>query len=383
MFKPSRNLIVVLFGLALPSIVSAGLSDADRARLADQIDSAALNLDPSRFPRLDDSKANVLRQTERTRNFFRRATSESNNQAWMEYLNLQPLITSIESDESVDQIGREALAMQDRLVGTAPGLELTVLRNLRHSVDRLIASIRFRDSEEALDTLSRQLESLAQRVRQLDDPPSSEDAAAISAMIDILSSSGQAADVVRSLRGTFSRPNVAILISERMIQRAIDQNVNQDRPVNDCILGTRVIGTANLNGTVTTTLLPSVGTARIQIALVGTIASNNIGYNRSVRLRTSGYGNVNASRTMTVNDSGVSFDPVIVDAQLQTRINAIEHHLRIVRNIARKQAAKQKPLADRIANGKLRPNLVSNLRPKPASGHRSKLPTSWTMFVRC
>ena len=50
MFKPSRNLIVVLFGLVLPSIVSAGLSDADRARLADQIDSAALNLDPSRSP---------------------------------------------------------------------------------------------------------------------------------------------------------------------------------------------------------------------------------------------------------------------------------------------------------------------------------------------
>ena len=37
-----------------------------------------------------------------------------------------------------------------------------------------------------------------------------------------------------------------------------------------------------------------------------------------------------------------SSDPVIVDAQLQTRINAIEHHLRIVRNIARKQAAEAK-----------------------------------------
>ena len=92
-----------------------------------------------------------------------------------------------------------------------------------------------------------------------------------------------------------------------MIQWAIDQKREIKIDRSTIAFGNMVIGTANLNGTVTTTLLPSVGTARIQIALVGTIASNNIGYNRLVRLRTSGYGNVNASRTMTVNDSGVEF----------------------------------------------------------------------------
>ena len=97
------------------------------------------------------------------RNFFRLVprASPTIRLEWAATLSLQPLITSIESDESVDQIGREALAMQDRLVGTAPALESTVLRNLRHSgrpthcIDTLSG---FR--ERVLDTLSRQLESL-------------------------------------------------------------------------------------------------------------------------------------------------------------------------------------------------------------------------------
>jgi hypothetical protein len=57
---------------------------------------------------------------------------------------------------------------------------------------------------------------------------------------------------------------------------------------------------------------------------------------------------------MTVDASGIAFSQTGAQASLQTRICRIEHPLAIVRAIARKQAAKQKPAADRIAEEKLR-----------------------------
>lgn len=341
--------------LATPFLdVHAGLNEVDRERLAAQIEAASTNLDVDRIPSLDQSKQAVLRRMDRARNFFSRKTSPENSAAWMEYLQFEPLAEAIKADTSVGEIGREALALKDRLVGTVPGLELTVLRQLRESLDQLIAAIRFRDTEKSVEALSRQLRSLAERIRQLDRQPSPDDAAAISAVLEILKAAGQADDVIAALRNTFSQANVAVLVGEPMVQTAIAQNVDQTRPVNDCILGTRIIGTATMNGMVTANLMPSVGAARMNVALTGHVTSNNIGYNGPVRLRTSGSGHVNAWRTVNINQSGISLEPVYVDAAMHTQINQIEHHLNLVRKIARKRAAQQKPEADRIANQKFR-----------------------------
>jgi hypothetical protein len=353
-----RRFAVLLLLVALASPASAGLSDADRARLADQINSATTQLDAGRLPQFEQAKTEVLQRIETATDFFRRKTSPENNAAWLEYLDLDPLRTSLQADQADPAVGREAVELHDRLVGIAPGLELTVLRNLRDSLNRLIASLRFRDGDKSIETLARQLGSLAERIGQLDKNPSSDDAAAISAMVEILASAGQATDLITELRNTFGRPNAAILIGEPMVQTVIAQNVNQSRPVNDCILGTRVIGTATLRGTVSANLLPSLGAARIQVSLNGDVVSNNTGYNGPVRLFTTGHGTVHASRTITVNESGLQLEPVSVIAQMQTQINHIEpnRHLgkRLVRRIATKRAAEQKPQADQIANHKFR-----------------------------
>ena len=57
---------------------------------------------------------------------------------------------------------------------------------------------------------------------------------------------------------------------------------------------------------------------------------------------------------MTVDASGIAFGETSSEAALHTTIICIDHNLALVRAIARKQAAKQKPVADRIALKKLR-----------------------------
>ena len=327
---------------------------SQRNQLADTIESAAKNLDPDLFPNLDESKSEVLSQIRSVEQFFERKTDAANTEAWMDYLALDDLEEALSSDASARSIKSEAEDVRYRLVGTAPGLELTVLRKLRTAITKLIEGARYGNPDKAIKSLAKQLESLAKRVRELDENPSSDDAALISTFIGLLDASGQARDVIDSLRNAFSRPNLAILVGESIVTSAVHRNVNDSRPVNDCILGTRIVGTATLNGVVTANLLPSIGAARLNVTMAGHIVSNNVGYNGPIKLRTVGYGDVSVSRAMSVNGSGVVMEPAYAHASLRTEITSIEHRLRIVRKIAKKRATKEKPKADRIAVERMR-----------------------------
>jgi hypothetical protein len=334
-------------------IALAQLTDADRERIAAEMDAAAEQLDGSRFPDLESSKSKLLSHVDSVERYFETSTDQENRDAWLRYIDVDPLVEQIESDQSPSAIGRQATDLRYRLIGIVPGLELTVLRDLRDSVEQLIEAIRFHNKEKSKKLLSRHLTSLAEHVRGLDDNPSSGDVALISTALGILESSGQAEELAASLRDTFGRPNVAILIGQSMVDSIIHQEISQIMPVRECILGTRIVGTAELTGTLSASLHPSVGAAKIGVSLDGQIVSNNLGFNGPVRLRTTGQGDVHVTQTMNIDDSGITFDRAITQATLETSISSIEHPLRFVRNIARRRASQQKAQADRIALGRM------------------------------
>lgn len=359
----------------------AQLTDADRERLAAEMESAAEQLDASRFPDLESSKSKLLSHIDSVQRYFDTSTDRANRDAWLRYINASPLVEQIESNQPPAVIGRQAIDLRYRLVGIVPGLELTVLRDLRDSVEELIEAIRFRDKEKSKTLLARQLTSLATQVRSLDDNPSAGDVAKISTVLGILESSGQADSLAASLRDTFGGPNVAILVGQSLVDSVVHQEISRIMPVRDCILGTRIVGTAELTGTLSATLHPSADTARIDVSLDGQIVSDNLGFNGPVRLRTRGQGEVHVTQTMNIDNSGITFDRAITQATLDTDITAVEHPLRFVRNLARRRAFQQKRQADRIALGRTRrrvgdqfesqtreaaaatPNLLAKIRP--------------------
>lgn len=332
-----------------PAPAQAQLTNFDRARIVAEVTAAAGAVDPDRFPDLGPAIAETGQRIGAVKSFLQRRTDPDNARRWLKFLELDPLAESLANDESPSAIGRAAIDLQSRLIGTARGLEMRVLRELRRSVEELIEAIRYRDKSRSAESLSSVLESLADRFKEFDDRPTASDTAVISTVLSRLDSSGQSPGAVATLRSVFGKPNLAILVGEPIVQTAVSQNVDQTRPVRDCILGTRIIGTADMDGFVSADLLPSIGAARLQVSLTGRVVSNSYGYNGPVRLRTVGYGDVIASRAMSVNESGVNLEPTHVRAKLRTEIKAIEHPLRIVRRIARRRAAEQKPQADRIA----------------------------------
>ncbi|WP_146598245.1 hypothetical protein [Novipirellula aureliae] len=359
----------------------AQITDDDRSRIVTQIEHSQKSVVPERFPDLTVAKQRVMQRIESVRAEMLSQPSAANGQAWLDYLNLDPIAEAIKEGESAGKLAQSAFDLRFRLIGNLPGLEVDVLRDLRDSVEQLISAIRFRDGDKSVEQLRKQLTDLSARIKELDRIPSSEDASAISAIIGLIDESNQVTEVVSLFREIFGRPNLAVFAGEPIVTRAINREVNNSRPVQDCILGTRIVGNAHTNGCVTATLLPATGMARIQVALSGHVTTNNLGYNGPVRLRTSGTGQIAASRVLNINEQGVTFDPIFTNVALNTQIDAIEHRLGIVRRIAKKKAAQQKPKADRIALAKFQTQVTNEFAKQTGEASGIKRPDLTTKIM--
>ena len=350
--------------LAANSPCLAQWSEIDRKSLAGQIEAAAKNLNSEGFPSPDGAKGRFVRDLDSVNLFLANNTSPENFHNWMQYLDVETISESLDEPDALSSstartIGREAVSLRYRLIGTIPGLELSVLTQLRRSTEELIDAIRFRDSERSSQQIAKQLDLFAEQVRQMNANPTAEDIASITQMIGLLDASGQATDLVDGMKSRFRGPNLKIMVSEQAVQSAVNRGINQSRPVRDCILGTRIVGTATLDGSVTADVLPSIGAARVQVSLAGIVNSRNVGYNGPVKLHTVSQGQVNATRTLHIDESGVRAEPTVTTASLNSQIVSIDHKLRLVRKIARRKAAQQKPQAERIAKEKLRQQVGS------------------------
>lgn len=349
--------------LALLAAVSAGvrplgaepgLTAGHRERLLDVIAEAGASFDPARLPRLEPAKQDTAAAILRVRERFAAGTDPDNFRAWMAYLDLEPLSAAIERDAPPAELIRQSLTVRGRLVGTWPGLELSYLRDLRERLDGLVAAAQFGDADVAANLFERQLQILSDQVVRLEPIPTADRLAGLSRILEILQATGQSEPLVSTFSRTFSQPNIVAWVGDGVIREAVGRPIEQHEPVRECILGTRLQGQGQLRGSITADLVPSRGAARLAIRLTGSFESRNTGYSGPVRLRTVGRGDVSAIRTVAFSDQGVRLEPHTANASLQTQITSIEHHLRLVRKIASKRAARQKPAADRIALGRLR-----------------------------
>ena len=344
----------MLCGLLANHSVRAQLTEDDRARLISGVEAAEKNLDPAQLPNVQDAKDGVLESVAEVRKYFEGHTDPANRDAWLRYLKMDPLVDAINEKKPANEIAREATLLHNRLLGMTPGLELTALRRLRSSTMQLYDALLFGQPEKSVASIGSLLNLIAKRIATVSENPTPEEFTYLSDRIALVAASQLAPQVVQDFRRTFGKPNLAILVGRPLVEKAIQRDVVRTRPVNDCILGTHLTGTATLTGVVTASLVPSVGDARVQLLFNGNVVSNNRGYNKPVRLRTIGNGDVTISRSMTVNADGIEFGSADTTVLLNTKIQCIQHPLKLVRNIAWKTARRQKAQADQIATDRMK-----------------------------
>ncbi|MCA9140303.1 MAG: hypothetical protein KDB00_26210 [Planctomycetales bacterium] len=320
--------------------------------IAEAAQQSATQLDPNRIVDLETTRDDFLAAAENLRLHLTRTASDENAQAWIKYLEIDPVLKGIESDASDTDLALMSIRVSQKATGVHPGLEVPAVTRIRSAAEAYSNSLRFHRKENTTKALAVQLNRFAEQWASIESDPSPDEIATLRLLLDLLQRTGQNVDLVDRTRQRFSSANLHITVGDGLIQRTVNRNVNQCSPVRDCILGTRIVGDALLTGNVTATLRPSIGSVRMQIALSGSVNTVNKGYNGPVQLRTSGNGQVYATRMIQISESGVSMEPVVTTGSLSTRIDAIEHPLRLVRRIARKKAAEQKPKADQIGHRK-------------------------------
>lgn len=349
---PIISLIVTL--VPMMGTVSAQLTQESRGVLLEQVEAAKTGLDANLLPKSESIRADLLEEIKQLKIYFDRNTDEDNREAWMDYLQLAPLVTALESGGTEKELVRMAVELRDRLIGTVPGLELTVLQGLRESLGSLISALRFQDTASAMKLLESQLTALSELIQAADEVPTPDQFSAISLRVDLLTAASQASELIESMQQVFGEPNLAVRVSEDFLEQVLGQEISRTEPVKDVILGTRLTGTAEMTGEVTASLLPSASDAQIEVRLSGTVDTTNDGVNGPVRLKSQSKGQVNLSRVITIDEAGVQFGETKSDVSLVTKITDMTAKSDLALRVGKKQSVKKKPQADRIAKEKLK-----------------------------
>jgi hypothetical protein len=375
-FRGSLRFVFAIAFAGASACVNQALVTADETtQWLQLIEQSKSELDPNRLPSQEQTEADVVAAMNAADAFFQRVTDPSNHDAWMRFLDFGPLQSAIAGDESVAKRGNAAVELSQRLSGPEEGLELSRLVALRESLDRYLAALRYGNPERGLAVIERQLETLADILsseenadEQTESTPrtladlSGEEVAQIESIVETLAAANQASDLVSRITGRYSSPNLRAFVDGRVISDAITRPVNNPERVNDCLLGTRIIGDARVVGNVTGSLLPSEGNIRLLIRLDGQFSTSTKGYNGPVTLRSSGFGQVCAARQLVITEKRVFAGEPIATASLSTQINQINHPLKLVRKIASKKAAEMKPQAEAISRRKLQDRVLEGFR---------------------
>ena len=331
-------------------VIYSTVSHLESRDWASDVAKAQLNLDSKRLPDVAMARKRLDQNMMELEAFL--ATSPQHQANWLTFLTWNDLKTELKNDTPD----------QDRLVQIEKtfrqnylGLELRHFTNVRDALATYANALKFStDRPKTLEIFSNRLAKLSEQLQTPNAAQDFESTREIGQTISYLMQGNQANDLVNAVRGKYARSNARVLVSSEFVNKRFSRPVNEANPVNELILGTQLYGQSWLQGWVTPQLMVSNTHAVLRLNMNGSFSSQNIGYNRSVKLHTQGYGNVVACETIALTDGGlVPLNDTAADANLSSQIDSIEAKLQIVRKLASKQAAKKKPQADAIAEGRL------------------------------
>ncbi len=338
---------------AVPAAYAAHVA-APRSALADKILNAKNSLDIKQFPDADAALTKLRQKLEALSTYIRPDTD--NGQRWQKFLKWDRLMAEIEKPNPSRAVLIELLMdMRQNYLG----LENRQFREVREAISEYVAAVRVsRDADRSMQVLDRQLEVLAEKFSGEFESSDLDRLRDIEQILDLLVDARQVPSIVAECRSAFSDPNVRVLVSREFLTSKLARPVDQPNPVNETILGTRIFGQSLVQGKVVPVLMDNPRSASLRLRMMGQFSSNNVGFNRGVKIYSIGNAEVCAAENIVLGDQGVTLaDHLVSDAALDTQVTGIEHRLRIVRKLAQKQIQKKQGQANAIAQSRLKNRL--------------------------
>ena len=284
------------------------------------------------------------------------ATGTASDRAgWTDHLKLAELKTLATADgkPNIQVLTR----IMRRFYQDDKGLEITKFLVLRQAVRRYRDMVLF-DDPALKKAYFDQLNELASRLEAFQKSGSSADRAAIGQLLGWLDRAGQAGSVVSAVTRPFSYPNLHVQASQGFVAAGFKDKVDQVSAINETILGTPVRGQSHTRGTISAQLVPNDQRAAIRLLLVGSAASDNVGYSRGVRIYSSGHTRIRASKLLYLDgerlltDGGLTAVPATADCDTDSHLRSVAANCGLVRRIAWKRASRSQGAAEREASRK-------------------------------
>jgi len=198
------------------------------------------------------------------------------------------------------------------------------------------------------------LELEKQLTRHLESP-SIETSRKIGQLMGLVQQLDQSPQLVKAMRSHFTQPNFFTEIAESAINRLAERPVNDTQAVRDCILGARILGTANSTGFMTLRTLPAHDHIALELQLSGTIHSNTVGHKKPVQITSRSNTNFSATKSLQISDDHFVAQPATASASTNSRTLSIKKTggrfgRRLIEKIAWKKVGESKRQSERIAS---------------------------------
>ncbi|TWT37074.1 hypothetical protein KOR34_20210 [Posidoniimonas corsicana] len=299
----------------------------------------------------------VLNRLER-----RMGAGSPNAEAWKRYLQWDAL-SRFASGEPDAQLTNLQLSI-DRLTSGEPGLELDEFQGVATAAQRLFDLLligTLPDAESFAATQATQLDSLLAEQPQLLDPRAS---FAAEQRLDFFRGAPGGGRRAERLARRFGEPNLFLDASEELLARLARRPVHNVGPVREVILGTRVTGTGDTHGSLSVATVASADSARLRVSMTGATSSQTVGVNGPAVIHSDGTTTFAGSKLVEITREDFSAARSVFDATTHTCTTGIYKKgggfgERIVRAVAKRRVAEQKPQADRIAGDRAELRLQS------------------------
>ena len=273
--------------------------------------------------------------------------SPERSKGWKTFIRWSDLQSQFSSDQpDTAQLAR----VLQRLSADEPGLEkaqfVALRKSLRRWIDRALAEKKTAAVKKKIKAYSSEL---AESLRQYGAKSSHWDSMAIASRVHFLSRFGVAPELIASVRGHFSHPNLSAYISSELISSAMDRAIDEAIRIRENILGVQIVGEGQIRGSLQVNLLPDENRAAIGLNMRGVTESETVGSKRSVRVFSSSTTSLEGTKKVHFSADGFSSQPARAGATTATRVTGIATRRGnpLVEKLAWRKVAKSKGQAQR------------------------------------
>ncbi len=274
-------------------------------------------------------------------------SSKTDRERWGAILELADLRKVLAAEDGPDLSALQSA--RNRFYQDEPGLERQEFLDVREGLRRYMNAIVFQDPK-LKDDYASQLAELSTRLQALQNTGQRQEGAAVGRIVGWLDQARQARSLIRAIRRRFDQPNVYAQASAQLVAAGMADDVDRTSAVNESILGTAVRGQAHLRGRLSVSLIPNDRQAAVRLQLRGNAATDSVGFNRGVRIYTTGNTSVDATKMLYLDANGIHETPASALCDTQSMLRGVGAKCGLVEKIAWKKAQQSRPAAERIAS---------------------------------